>query len=136
MFILILCLVYTVFAKRGPPPVSANSDDATHVYSRTYLRGLKRLETERIQAEFINRGITYIEHSVISAAKRGLLRFTTEPFYGCETDINSSELAPYGFDKAVCENIVNGIKRLVHERFPDSELLYDATTKQYTLKWD
>jgi hypothetical protein len=136
MFILIFCLVYTVFAQRGLPPVSANSDDIPHVYSRTYLRGLKRVENERIQAEFINRGITYIEHSVFTAAKRGLLSFTTRPFYGCETDINPSELAPYGVDKAVCENIVNGIKKLVSERFPDSEVLYDTTTRQYTLKWD
>ena len=135
MFILILCLVYTVFAKRGLPPVSANSDDASHAYSRTYLRGLKRVENERIQAEFINRGITYIEYSVFTAAKRGLLSFTTQPFDGCNTNIDPSELAPYGVDKAVCENIVNGIKTLVSERFPDSELLYDAKTRQYTLKW-
>ena len=135
MFILILCLVYTVFAQRGPPPMSANSDDASHAYSRTYLRGLKRVENERIQSEFINRGITYIENSVFTAAKRGLLSFTTQPFDGCETDIDPNNFAPYGFDKAVCKNIVNGIKTLVSERFPDSELLYDATTKQYTLTW-
>jgi hypothetical protein len=115
--------------------MSANSDDASHAYSRTYLRGLKRVENERIQAEFINRGITSIEHSVFTAAKQGLLSFTTGPFDGCETDIDPSELAPYGFDKTVCKNIVNGIKTLVSQRFPDSELLYDATTKQYTLTW-
>ncbi len=136
MFILILCLVYTVFAKKVLSPVSASSDDASHVYSRTYLRGLKRVENERIQAEFINKGITYIEHSVFTAAKRGLLSFTTHPFYGCETDIVPSELAPYGVDKGVCENIVNGIKALVSERFPDSKILYDTNTRQYTLKWD
>jgi hypothetical protein len=136
MFIIILSLLYTVCAQRGPP-VSANSDDSPHVYSRTYLRGLKRVENERIQAEFINSGITYIEHSVFTAAKRGLLSFTTETFHDCETDIyEPSKLEPYGNDKAVCENIVNGIKKLVHERFPDSEILYDATTKRYTLKWD
>jgi hypothetical protein len=136
MIILILCLVYTVFAKKVLSPVSASSDDAPHGYSRTYLRGLKRLENERIQAEFINRGITYIEHSVFTAAKQGLVKFTTEPFNGCETDTSPSELAPFGFDKTVCENIVNRIKTLVSERFPDSELLYDANTKRYTLKWD
>jgi hypothetical protein len=97
---------------------------------------LKRVENERIQAEFINRGITYIEHSVFTAAKRGLLSFTTQPFDGCDTNINPSELAPYGFDKEVCENIVNGIKTLVSERFPDSEILYDTKTREYTLKWD
>ena len=125
MIILILFLLYTVSAQTVLP-----------VYSRKYLRGLKRVENERIQAEFINRGITYIEHSVFTAAKKGLLSFTTRPFYGCETDIDPSELAPYGVDKAVCENIVNGIKALVSERFPDSEILYDTTTRQYTLKWD
>ena len=136
MFILILSLLYTVCAQRGLPPVPANSDDASHAYSRTYLRGLKRLEDKRIQDEFINRGIKYIESSVFTAAKRGLLSFTTRPFDSCETDIVPNELAPYGFDKTVCKNIVNGIKTLVSQRFPDSVLLYDATTKQYTLKWE
>ena len=130
--LLILSLLYTVCAQREVP----FSDNVPHVYSRTYLRGLKMLENQRIQAEFINRGITYIEHSVFTAAKQGLVKFTTEPFNGCETDTSPSELAPFGFDKAVCENIVNGIKILVSERFPDSELLYDAYTKRYTLKWD
>jgi len=137
MFILILCLVYTVFAKKVLSPVSASSDDVPHGYSRTYLRGLKRVENERIQAEFINRGITYIEHSVFTAAKKGLLSFTTRPFQDCEIDIyDPSKLEAYGDDKAVCENIVNGIKALVSERFPDSKILYDTNTRQYTLKWD
>ena len=132
MFILILCLVYTVVAQRGPPPMSANSDDASHAYSRTYLRGLKRVENERIQTQFINMGITYIEDGVFTAAKQGLVKYTAEPFEGCETYMFS----PMNLDKDVCENIVNGIKTLVSERFPDSQVIYDANTKQYTLKWD
>lgn len=115
MLILILSLLYTVSAQ-------------TSVYSRIYLRGLKRLENERIQSEHINMGITYIEHSVITAAKQGLVQFTTEPFNGCETYTR--------LDKAMCENIVKGVYALVSERFPDSEVLYDAATKRYTLKWD
>ena len=132
MFILILCLVYTVVAQRGPPPVPANSDDAPHVYSRVYLRGLKRVENERIQTQFINMGITHIENGVFTAAKQGLVKYTTERFEGCET----YEFSPMRLDKDVCENIVNGIRSLVSERFPDSQVIYDATTKQYTLEWD
>lgn len=137
MLILILSLLYTVCAQREVPfSTQTHSDDAPHVYYRTYLRGLKRIENERIQTEYINRGITYIESSVFTAAKQGLVKFTTEPFDGCETDTRPNELAPFGFDKVVCENIVNRIKILVSERFPDSELLYEADTKRYTLKWD
>jgi hypothetical protein len=126
MLILIISLLYTALAQTSNSPV----------YSRIYLRGLKRLENERIQSEYINRGITYIEHSVFAAAKQGLVKFTTEPFPGCEFYSSPSHDLLNGVDKAVCENIVNGIHALVSERFPDSEILYDATTKQYTLKWD
>lgn len=127
MLAVILSLLYTV---------SAQTSSTLPLYSRIYLRGLKRLENERIQTDFINRGITYIEHSVFSAAKQGLVQYTTEPFEGCEAYTRPSELAPFGFDKDVCENIVNRIHILVSERFPDSEVIYDANTKEYTLKWD
>ena len=50
MIVLILSLLYTVSAEISSVPV----------YSRTYLRGLKRLENERVQTDFINRGIAYI----------------------------------------------------------------------------
>lgn len=122
MLAIVLSLTYAV---------SAQTSSVLPLYSRIYLRGLKRLENERIQSEYINTGITYIEDSVFAAAKQGLVNFTTEPFPGCEL-----YSLPIGVDKAVCENIVNGIHALVSERFPDSEVLYDAATKQYTLKWD
>ena len=105
------------------------------VYSRMYLRGLKQMENERLQSEYITKGITYIEDSVFAAAKRGLVKFTTEPFYGCEVYSRPSELAAFGLDRVVCEHIVKGIRTLVSERFPDSELLYDDIAKRYTLIW-
>ena len=126
MFVLILSLLYTVSAQTSNHPV----------YSRIYLRGLKRLENERIQSEYINMGITYIEHSVFNAAKQGSVKFRTEPFPGCEFYSSQSDDLPIRVDKAVCENIVKGIHALVSERFPDSEVLYDTATKRYTLKWD
>lgn len=126
MIVLILSLLYTVSAETS----------SVSVYSRTYLRGLKRLENERVQTDFINRGITYIEGEVFKAAKRGLVKYTTEPFKGCEAYAGPNELAPFGFDKEICENIVNRIHTLVSERFLDSEVLYDIATKRYTLKWD
>lgn len=122
MFLLILCFLYAASAQ-------------THVYSRTYLRGLKQFENERIQAEFIDRGITYIENEVFTAAKQGFTHYTTGSFDGCKS-YGPSELAPFGLDKAACENIVTGIRTLVSERFPDSDVLYDTNTKRYTLKWD
>jgi hypothetical protein len=134
MIIYVLTLLYTVCAKIEPSfSVKAESDDIQSqlIYTRLYLRGLKRLENQRIQSEYINRGIAYIEDSVFTAAKQGLVKFSTEPFEGCEIYVKTRD-----FDKAVCENIVNGIQTLVSLRFPDSDLLYDSDTKRYTLKWD
>ena len=122
MIIFIVSLLYTVSAQS--------------VYSRIYLRGLKQVEDERIQTDLIHRGIAYIENAVFTAAKQGLLAYTTEPFYGCELYTRPSELSPFGVDKTICKNVVNGIYALVSERFPDSQLLYDTPTKRYTLKWD
>jgi hypothetical protein len=81
-------------------------------------------------------GIAYIEHSVITAAKQGSVKFITGVFPGCDFYSSPSEDSPIGVDKVVCENIVKGIHALVSERFPDSEVLYDAAAKRYTLKWD
>ena len=112
--------------------VSAQTSSTLPVYSRIYLRGLKIHENERLQNDLINRGITIIEDSVLRAAKQGLVQYTTERFEGCEAYARP----PFGFDKGVCENIVNGIHTLVSEHFPDSEVIYDTNTKKYTLKWD
>jgi hypothetical protein len=127
MFALMLYFLYAVSAQTSSQ------------YSRNYLRGLKKLENERITEEFINRGFTYIENAVLSAAKQGLLKYKTEPFEGCETYGKSSddkEVYSFAFDKETCENIVNGIQKLVYERFPDSEVQYNTKTKRYILRWD
>jgi hypothetical protein len=123
MFILIICFLYTI---------SAQSTSILPIYSRTYLRGLKKLENERIQAHYIDEGFMYIKNEVFASAKKGLVQYTTEPFNGCEPN----EIKPYGFEKAVCENIFNGLYSMVSERFPDSQIIYDTATKRYTLKWD
>ncbi len=107
----------------------------SNVYSRIYLRGLKKLEDEQIQHNYIIEGIKNIENEVFIAAKKGLSQVTSPQFNGCEEfSIN------YHFEKLIdkdtCENIVNKIHELVIKHFPDSELLYDSETKQYTLKWD
>ena len=106
------------------------------IYSRIYLRGLKRLEDERLQTELINRGFTYIENAVLTAAKQGSIKYITEPFEGCEAYSRPSELSPMGIDKVICENVITGVRALVSERFPDSNLLYNSNTKRYMLKWD
>ena len=90
MLILILSLLYKVSAQISNHPV----------YSRIYLRGLKQRENERIQSEYINAGITYIENSVIAVAKQGSVNFITEPFPGCDFYSSPSEDLPNGFDKA------------------------------------
>ena len=112
---LILYLLYTV---------SAQQQHA--VYSRIFLRGLRKLEIERVQIEYINSGFAYIENAVITTAKQGITQYTTDPVL-CERA---------GLDIVVCEHVIHGILALVSERFPDSEVLYDANTKRYTLKWD
>ena len=120
MFGLILCLLYTVSAQ-----VSADSPQ----YSRMYLRGLKKLENERLTADYIYKGIMYVENAVLTAAKQGFLKYRTEPFEGCKA---YSEI----IDNNTCENIISGIKKIVSERFPDSEVFYNTNTKRYTIKWD
>jgi hypothetical protein len=84
MLILLLSLLFTVSAQ-------------TTVYSRTYLRGLKQLENERVQTEMINTGIAMIEYSVFTAAKEGFVKFTTQPFEGCELYVKS-QFTPPGVD--------------------------------------
>jgi len=92
MLNLIICFLYTI---------SAQSSSIIPLYSRIYLRGMKRLENERIQAHYIDEGYRYIENEVFTSAKKGLVQYTTEPFNGCEP----SEIKSYGLDKVVCENI-------------------------------
>lgn len=140
MLILIISLIYSVSALGA----SSSPKPTPPVYSRIYLRGMQRLENERIQSKYINIGITIIENSVFTAAKQGLLKFTTQPFDGCEAYSREktnrisedNEYSLGGIDKTVCENIVNGIHTLVSERFPDSTIVYDPVTKRYTLSWD
>ena len=141
MLILILSLLHSALALAPPsaaprPVASASPKPTPRVYSRIYLRGMQRLENERIQSEYISKGITYIEESVFTAAKQGLVKFTTEPFLGCDFYKSPSVVEDGIIDKTVCENILNGIHTLVSERFPDSTVIYDAATKRYTLKWD
>jgi hypothetical protein len=106
------------------------------IYSRIYLRGVKRLEDERLQTELINRAFTYIEGAVLTAAKRGLVKYVSDPFEGCEAYSIPSEVSPVGIDKMICENVISGVRSLVSERFPDSDVLYNPKTKRYMLKWD
>ena len=117
MFILILYFLYAVSAQ------------TPREYSRNYLRGLKKLENERMTVDYIYKGFTHIENAVLTAAKQGLLKYKTEPFEGCEAYSKT-------LDIEMCENIVNEIQKLVYERFPDSELYYNSNTKRFILKWD
>lgn len=131
MFTLILSLLYLT---------------AQASYSRMYLRDLKRVEDERIKTEFIYRGITVIKEMVFNAAKYGLLKLII-PLPECKeynpnelpstTVFNEEELFYLPpIDKDVCETIVNGIKKLVIESFPDSDVVHDTTTRKYTIQWD
>lgn len=122
MLLSLVCILYTV---------SAHS-----IFSRAYLRGLKSKEDERIQAQVINSGIDYLETEVFKAAKAGRLSYTANPFPGCQHFTRPSEIFPNGLDKAACETIVNEMKKLVTERFPDSELTYNEKDQTYTLYWD
>jgi len=121
MLSLILCILYVVSAQP---------------YSRVYLRGLKRMEDERMQAEYIYQGFAYIQDAIFTAAKQGHLYYTIQP-PSCGSDPYEVAISGYPMlDKDICNNIVYGIRALVSERFPDSDLLYDADTGRYTLKWD
>lgn len=122
MLLSLVCIFYTVSAQS--------------IFSRAYLRGLKRLEDERLQAQLINHGIDYLETEVFKAAKTGRLSYTTNPFPGCQYFSRPSEISTNGLEQVVCENIVNEIKKLVTEHFPDSKLVHNEKDQTYTLYWD
>ena len=132
MLLLILSLLCAISAQTDLPQTSL----AHPVYSRIYLRGLKNVETERIQAEIINTGFTYIENAVFNAAKKGLSFYTSDPFPGCDDYDILNKFLVLGINKEGCNTIIDEISILVSNRFPDTEILYDYKTKQYTLKWD
>ena len=100
-------------------------------YSRSYLKGLHGLEKDRIVQDSLLRSYTYIESNVISAAKKGLVEYVSEPYFGCTDEANS-----LGIDKPMCEEILNSLLSLVSERFSDSDIIFNSETKRYTLKWD
>ncbi len=119
---LILCFLYNVAAQ-------------SPVYSRAFLRDLKRVEIEKVQTESIALGIKYIEETILGAAKRGLLEYTFEPLEDCDLYIGTAGF-PIVFDKEICENIISGIRALAYQRFPDSDIAYNKKTKRYRMKWD
>jgi hypothetical protein len=121
--------------------VSAQTDStqtsfAYPVYSSTYLRGLKNAENKRLQSDFINNGFTYIKNAVFTAAKQGFSHYTTDPIPECDNYDILNEFISLGIDKENCNTIINEIKLLVYNHFPDTKILYDYKTKQYTLIWD
>jgi hypothetical protein len=120
---LILCFLYSVAAQ-------------SPVYSRAFLRDLKRVEIEKVQTESIALGIKYIEDTVLGAAKRGLLEYTFEPLEDCDLYLGEVHDLPIVFTKEICENIVSGIRTLAYQRFPDSDIAYNKKTKRYRMKWD
>jgi len=129
---MILLLIFSLLCA-----VSAQTSSSSHtVYSRVYLRGLKNAEIERIKKYFINKGFTYIKNDIFTAAKKGSSYYTTDPILGCDNYNIMSELIPLGINKDNCNSIIHEIRLLVSNHFPDSEILYDYKTKQYTLKWD
>lgn len=132
MLFLIVSLLCAVSAQTD----STQTSLAYPIYSRTYLRGLKNAENKRLQTEFINNGFAYIKNAVFNAAKQGLSHYTTDPFLGCDVYNTINELSRIGLNKENCDTIINEIKLLVSNRFPDSEIIYNINTNQYTLKWD
>jgi len=123
VLVFVLSLLYTV-------------GNCSSVYRRTYLHELKRATDEKIEADWIHIGITYIENTVIAAAKQGLTNYTTRQFSGCEAVCPIViESTKETIHKNMCENIINRIKTLAAERFPDSEITYNGATGQYTLNW-
>jgi hypothetical protein len=109
--------------------VAANAEPT---YSRNYLRGLKAVEDERLTKIYVEHGTTFIEEAVINEAKHGLTQWEvwTPPCQDWNT-INTL----VRFDKAVCENIVSGIRTKIAERFPDSEITCVERTRICTISW-
>ena len=78
-------------------------------------------------------GITHIENGIFTSAKKGHLKYITEPFEGCDFYFDNHHNLP--FDKEGCDIIVNNIKTIIFDRFPDCDITYDDITKQYTFTW-
>ena len=112
--------------------VAANAEPT---YSRNYLRGLKAVEDERLTKIYVEHGTTFIEEAVFNEAKHGLTHWEgwTPPCQDWNT-INALDRFDR-FDKAVCENIVSGIRRKIAERFPDSEITCVERTRICTIIW-
>ena len=104
---------------------------AANTYSRGYLRGLHKAEWEREHAEWIRNGTAYLEEVIVTAAKQGRTHYTTESIH-CEYFTGPNE---FNLNKERCETVVRELRNAVSDRFPDSDMTYDATTHQYTLSW-
>jgi hypothetical protein len=101
--------------------------------TRSDLRSMKSIEHQKRLNEFIYKGSTDLKDDILNSAKKGLTQHII-PFKGCHA--YSSELVSNGYTIEDCQQLVNGIQRTISGYFPDSDLLYDDTTKIYILKWD
>lgn len=110
---LLFCVLYIIaVAAKGP------------TYTRDYLRGQKRIADDIRRNHLLSEGIKAIEAGIFAAASNGLTEYTP-PFYGCQD--------PHTLDD--CEYVVPRIRAVIARRFPDSEIIYDETKHQYTMKW-
>ena len=115
--------------------VAANAEPT---YSRAYLNGLKATEDELMTKIYVEQGTTFIEEAVINEAKQGLTQWEIwTPICQDWNTINDPVrfVRFVRFDKAVCENIVSGIRTKIAERFPDSEIACVERTRICTISW-
>ena len=98
-----------------------------------YLRGLKRVEDERMKLYLYNNGAMYAQERIHSAKKQASIQYMTYPFEGCElyTDMESIMF----YTKEDCIHIVHGIMSFASKHFFDTEVIYDDVLKKYTLRW-
>ena len=112
LFFCVICII--AVAAKGP------------IYTRDYLRGQKQIADDARRKHLIHEGIKSIEVNIFAAASRGLTEYTA-PFYACK-DSEYCSLED-------CEYVVPRIRAVIARRFPDSEITYDETKHQYTMKW-
>ena len=102
---------------------------ADEVYSRSYLRNMKRAKEEADDKIFVSEGVKEVEEYILRAATDGLTHINLPPAH-----CNGAFEFHVSVDR--CESIIKKIKGVIVKKFPDSDISYNKNTNVYTVRWD
>ena len=102
---------------------------ADEVYTRSYLRNMKRVKEEADDKKFVSEGVKGVEEYILQAASDGLTHINLPP-----ARCNGAYQSLVSVDR--CESIIKKIKGVIVTKFPDSDISYNKNTNVYTVRWD